>query len=85
MTELANTHPGDVLLEEFLKPMGLRVSRFADEAGLALDSVNQLIAGQPNLSLDDARRFANYFGTSVSFWVEFQNSFDDEVEAHRKI
>ncbi|MGB7758013.1 MAG: HigA family addiction module antitoxin [Salinisphaera sp.] len=84
MTELANIHPGDVLLEEFLRPMGIGLSGFTDEIGLSLDSVNQLIAGRRSLGLDDARRFANYFGTSVSFWLGLQCGFDDEVDAQSK-
>lgn len=71
MTELANVHLGDVLLDEFLKPMGIGVSRFAEEIGLSLDSVNQHIADRRNLESADTRRFANYFGTSASFWVGF--------------
>ncbi|KEZ77285.1 helix-turn-helix transcriptional regulator [Salinisphaera hydrothermalis] len=67
MTELANIHPGDVLLEEFLKPMGIGVSLFADEIDLSLDSVNQLIAGRRSVAPADAHNFANYFGIAVSF------------------
>ncbi|WP_145961259.1 hypothetical protein [Salinisphaera sp. LB1] len=72
------------MLEEFFKSMGIGVSRFADKAGLSLDSVNQFLVGRRSLGLADSHRFANYFGTSASFWVGLQRAFEDEVDAQRK-
>lgn len=72
MAELANIHPGDVLREEFIAPMGLTLRHVADATGLLPDDLNLLIEGRRQVDTDLARRLSRFFGTSVQFWLGLQ-------------
>src|SRR5437764_3953453 len=83
MTEkLPNVHPGEVLLEEFLKPMGISQNRLAREISVPPRRVNEIVLGKRAVSPDTALRLARYFGTSERFWLGLQIDFDLE-EARR--
>jgi antitoxin HigA-1 len=79
MTEkLPNVHPGEVLLEEFLKPMGISQNRLAREITVPPRRVNEIVLGKRAITPDTAIRLARYFGTSERFWLGLQMDFDLE-------
>ncbi|HEX5676652.1 MAG TPA: HigA family addiction module antitoxin [Alcanivorax sp.] len=82
MTRLANIHPGEVLLEEFLKPMALSQNKLAREIGVPPRRINEIVLGKRSVSADTAVRLARYFGTSEKFWMGLQADYDLE-EVHR--
>jgi antitoxin HigA-1 len=78
---LSNVRPGEVLLEEFLKPLGLSQNKLAREIKVPLRRVNEIVLGKRSTP-DTALRLARYFGTSEKFWLGLQLDFDLE-EARR--
>ncbi len=78
---LANVHPGEVLLEEFLKPMGISQYRLARDTGISQMRVSEIVRKKRGISADTALRLARYFGTSVKFWMGLQDDY--EIEAAR--
>jgi antitoxin HigA-1 len=78
MTRLPNIHPGEILLEEFLKPMGITAYRLASETGVSQTRISQIIHGKRGLSAETALRLAKFFGTSAQFWLGLQNDYDLE-------
>jgi len=80
MTKLANIHPGEVLMEEFLKPMEISAYRLSKDIGIPQTRTSQIIKGRRRITADTALRFAKYFGTSAKFWLGLQNDFDLEEE-----
>jgi len=83
MTKLANIHPGEVLLEEFLEPMGLSQNRLAREIGVPPRRINEIVLGKRAISADTAVRLARYFDTSEKFWMGLQADYELE-EVHRR-
>ena len=80
MTKLTNIHPGEVLLEEFLIPMGISQNRIARNMG----RINEIVHGKRAVTADTALRLARYFGTSEEFWMGLQADYDLE-EARKKL
>lgn len=79
MTErLPNVHPGEILLEEFLKPLGLSQNRLARDLGVPPRRVNEIVLGKRSVTPDTALRLARYFGTSERFWLGLQTDYDLE-------
>lgn len=78
MTEekLHPVHPGEVLLEEFLKPMGLSQNRLALDIGVPPRRINEIVLAKRRITADTALRLARYFGTSPQFWLGLQNDYD---------
>jgi addiction module HigA family antidote len=77
MNEKLNpVHPGEVLLEEFLKPMGLSQNRVSLEIGVHPRRINEIVLGKRRITADTALRLARYFGTSPQFWMGLQNDYD---------
>jgi antitoxin HigA-1 len=78
-------HPGEVLLEEFLVPMGISQYRLARTIGVPPRRVNEIVHGKRSISPDTALRLARAFGTSDRFWMNLQTRYelDRELEAHR--
>lgn len=72
-------HPGEVLLEEFLKPMGLSQNRLALEIGVDARRINEIVLGTRRVTADTALRLARYFGTSPHFWLGLQAKYDLDV------
>ena len=79
--KLTPVHPGEVLLEEFLKPMGLSQSRLALDIGVHPRRINEIAQGKRSITADTALRFARYFGTSPQFWLGLQADYDLDVAA----
>lgn len=80
MTEKLNPiHPGEVLLEEFLKPMGLSQNRLALSISVPSRRINEIVLGKRGITADTALRLARFFGTSAKFWLALQDSYDLDV------
>ena len=77
--KLPNVHPGEVLLEEFLKPMGISQNRLAREISVPPRRINEIVLHKRAISPDTALRLARYFGTSERFWLGLQVDFDLEA------
>jgi addiction module HigA family antidote len=75
---LRNIHPGEILLEEFLKPMELSQNRLAREIGVPPRRINEIVLGKRSITADTALRLARYFGVSESFWMGLQADYDLE-------
>ncbi len=72
-------HPGEILLEDFLKPMGITQYRLAKEIGVPQRRIGQICAGQRAITPDTALRLAAFFGTDAQSWVNLQAHYDTEV------
>jgi len=76
---LPTIHPGEILRDEFLKPMGLSVYGLANDIKVPRSRVNDIIRGRRAITTDTALRFGRYFGTSSEFWVNLQARHDLDV------
>ena len=76
---LSPIHPGEVLLEDFMKPLGLSQYRLAQDIGVAPIRISQIVRGQRAITADTALRLARYFGTSAAVWLRLQVRYDLEV------
>ena len=84
MKSLPNIHPGEVLLEEFLTPMGISQNALARAACVPPRRINEIVLGKRGVTADTAVRLAAALGTSERFWLGLQADFDLE-EAHRSL
>jgi addiction module HigA family antidote len=75
---LSPIHPGEVLLEDFMKPLGLSQYRLAKDIGVTPIRINQIVRGQRAITVDTALRLARYFGTSAAVWLRLQVRYDLE-------
>jgi len=78
--KLSPIHPGEILLEEYLKPMGLSQYRLAKDISVPARRINEIVHGKRSISADTALRLARFFGTTELFWVNLQTRYDLEVE-----
>lgn len=76
---LSPIHPGEVLLEDFMKPLGLTQYRLARELGVTPIRISQIVHGERSITVDTAMRLARYFGTSAAVWLRLQVRYDLEV------
>ena len=85
MTEerLPPIHPGEILLEEFLKPMGISQYRLAKSISVPARRINEIVHGKRAISPDTALRLSRYFGMSERFWMNLQSRYDLEMEKDR--
>jgi addiction module HigA family antidote len=83
VTLLAPVHPGEVLLEEFIEPLGVTQHHVAVAVGVPPRRINEIVHGKRRISADTALRLARYFGTTDRFWLNLQTRFDLEVERDR--
>ena len=81
--KLPPTHPGEILLEEFLKPLGISQYRLAKDVNVPARRINEIVHGKRSISADTALRLSRYFGTSDRFWINLQSRHDLEVEKDR--
>ena len=81
---LSPIHPGEVLLEDFIKPLGLSQYRLAHDIRVSPIRINQIVHGQRSITVDTAMRLARYFGTSAEVWLRLQVRYDMEV-AEKKL
>ena len=77
--KLPAIHPGDVLLEDFMKPLGLTGYRLAKDIGVPSLRINQIIRRKRSITADTALRLARYFGTSAGVWLRLQARYDLEI------
>src|SRR5574337_167694 len=82
-SKLPPVHPGEVLLEEFLRPLGISQYRLAKEVSVPPRRVNEIVHGNRAITADTALRLARYFGTTDRFWLNLQARYDLEVEQDR--
>lgn len=82
-SKLPPMHPGEVLLEEFLRPLGLSQYRLAKGVSVPARRINEIVRGTRAVTADTALRLARYFGTSERFWRNLQARYDLEVEKDR--
>jgi antitoxin HigA-1 len=76
---LSPIHPGEVLLEDFMKLLGLSQYRLAKDIGVTLIRISQIVNGQRAITVDTALRLARYFDTSAAVWLKLQMRYDLEV------
>jgi addiction module HigA family antidote len=76
-------HPGEILLEEFLEPMGTSQYRLAKDISVPPRRINEIVHGTRSITADTALRLARYFGTSERFWLNLQARYDLEIEKDR--
>jgi len=81
--KFAPIHPGEILLEEFLKPMGISQYKLAKDINVHPRRINQIVHGKRSISADTALRLSKYFGQSERFWLNMQARYDIEVEKDR--
>jgi addiction module HigA family antidote len=77
--KLAPVHPGEVLLEEFLKPLDLSQNRLALSIGVPPRRINEIALGKRRVTADTALRLARYFDTTAQFWMGLQTDYDLDV------
>ncbi len=82
--KLPNVHPGEVLLEEFLEPLGISQNRLAREIGVPPRRINEIVLGKRSVTPDTALRLSRYFGTSSRFWLGLQMDYDLEETEREK-
>ncbi len=80
MDTLKNIHPGEILLEEFLKPLGISAYRLSKDTFIPQTRVSEIIKGRRRITADTALRLSKYFGTSAKFWLGLQIDYDIEEE-----
>ena len=76
-------HPGEILLEEFLKPLGMSQYRLAKGISVSPRRINEIVHGNRSVTADTALRLARFFGTSDRFWLNLQTRYDLEIEKDR--
>jgi len=76
-------HPGEILLEEFLRPMGVSQYRLAKDISVPPRRINEIVHGKRSITADTALRLSRYFGLSDRFWLNLQAHYDIEVEKDR--
>ncbi len=81
--KLPPTHPGEVLLEEFLKPLGISQYRIAKDISVPPRRINEIVHGNRSVTADTALRLARYFSTTERFWLNLQARYDLEIERDR--
>jgi addiction module HigA family antidote len=82
-TKLAPVHPGEVLLEEFLEPLGVSQYRLAKDISVPPRRITEIVHGTRSVTADTALRLARYFGTSERFWLNLQAGYDLDIERDR--
>ena len=80
MKKLKNIHPGDVLREEFLNPLGISAYRLSMDITVPQTRISEILKGNRSITADTALRLSKYFGNSPNFWLGLQNDFDIEEE-----
>ena len=79
MGKLQNIHPGEILLEEFLRPMEISQTRLANSIGVPPRRINLIVKGRQAITADTALRLGRYFGMEAQFWMNLQARYDLEV------
>jgi len=82
---MALVHPGEILLTEYLEPLGVTQHKLAVAIGVPPRRINEIVHGKRGISADTALRLARYFGTSERFWLNLQSRYEIEVERDRLV
>jgi len=85
MERLENIHPGEILIEEFLKPMQISAYKLSKDIDIPQTRISQIIKGNRRITADTALRLSSYFGNTAKFWLGLQDDYDIEDERQRKI
>ena len=80
MERLGNIHPGEILIEEFLKPLEITAYRISKDTEIPQTRISQIIKGKRRITADTALRLSSYFGNSAKFWLGLQDDYDIEEE-----
>ena len=80
---MAPIHPGEMLMEDFLEPLGVSQYRLAQAIGVPARRINEIVHGTRRISADTALRLSRYFGMSDGFWLNLQGHYDLEIEKDR--
>lgn len=81
---LAPVHPGEILLEDLMKPLGLSQNQLAKELGIDAGRINQIVMGRRGITADTALRLGRYFGSSPEFWMNLQKRYELQVAQDRQ-
>ena len=81
--KLAPVHPGEILLEEFMQPLGLSQTRLGRDLGVSPRRINEIVHGKRSITADTALRLSRYFGTSAEFWLGLQSDYDLDTASDR--
>ena len=84
MKKLKNIHPGEILLEEFLLPLGISAYKLSKDIGIPQTRTSEILKGNRRITADTALRLSRYFGNSAKFWLGIQADFDIEEEEFQK-
>ena len=84
MERLDNIHPGEILMEEFLRPMGVSAYKLSKDIDIPQTRISQIVKGKRRITADTALRLSSYFGNSAKFWLGLQDDYDIEDERLRK-
>ena len=74
-------HPGEILMEEFLDPMGITQHKLAASIGVPPRRINEIVHGKRRITADTALRLGRFFGTTAQFWINLQSHYDLDVES----
>lgn len=80
MTKLAPVHPGEVLMDDFIGPLGITQHRLAVAIAVPPRRINEIVHGQRRITADTALRLGRYFGTTAQYWINLQTHYDLELE-----
>lgn len=81
--QLTPIHPGKILMEEFLEPLGISQYRIAKDINVPPRRINEIVHGKRAISADTALRLSRFFGTSAQFWLNLQSHYDLEIETDK--
>jgi len=84
MEKLENIHPGEILLEEFLKPLNISAYKLSKDTEIPQTRISLILKGKRKITADTALRLGSYFGNSAKFWLGLQDDFDLEEERNNK-
>jgi antitoxin HigA-1 len=82
---LPPVHPGEILLEEFMKPLGISQTELARDLKVPVRRINELVRGRRGLTIDTASRLSRHLGTSVEFWLNLQTHYELEVTENNNL
>jgi addiction module HigA family antidote len=85
MERLDNIHPGEILLEEFLRPMEISAYRLSKDTEIPQTRISQIIKGKRRITADTALRLSSFFGNSAKFWLGLQDDYDIEKEKENQV
>jgi len=84
MERLTNIHPGEILREEFLKPLGISAYKLSKETFIPQTRISEILKGNRRITADTALRLSKFFGNSAKFWLGLQDDYDIEKESLQK-